>query len=128
VETILLLAHTEPDGTLAKPALECLTAALALGGPLTVGLVAVTISVVIGTILGIISAIRRGKFVDNLVTVFANIGITAPQFWVACLLIYLFGLKLKLRAHRGVAVRAGTGRLNADQRSGRPTCHEPVRA
>jgi electron transfer flavoprotein alpha subunit len=39
VETILLLAHTEPDGALGKPALECLTAALALGGPLTVGLV-----------------------------------------------------------------------------------------
>ena len=39
METILLLAHTEPDGALAKPALECLTAALALGGPLTVGLV-----------------------------------------------------------------------------------------
>jgi electron transfer flavoprotein alpha subunit len=39
VETILLLAHTEPDGALAKPALECLTAALALGGPLIVGLV-----------------------------------------------------------------------------------------
>jgi len=37
VETILLLAHTEPDGALAKPALECLTAALALGGSLTVG-------------------------------------------------------------------------------------------
>jgi len=35
---ILLLAHTEPDGTLAKPALEALSAALALGGELTVGL------------------------------------------------------------------------------------------
>jgi electron transfer flavoprotein alpha subunit len=39
VETILLLAHTEPDGTLAKPALEALAAALALAGELTVGLV-----------------------------------------------------------------------------------------
>jgi len=39
VETILLLAHTESDGTLAKPALEALAAALALGGGLTVGLV-----------------------------------------------------------------------------------------
>jgi electron transfer flavoprotein alpha subunit len=39
VESILLLAHTEADGTLAKPALEALTAALALGGELTVGLV-----------------------------------------------------------------------------------------
>ena len=39
METILLLAHTEPDGTLAKPALEALAAALALAGELTVGLV-----------------------------------------------------------------------------------------
>jgi electron transfer flavoprotein alpha subunit len=39
VESILLLAHTEADGALAKPALEALTAALALGGELTVGLV-----------------------------------------------------------------------------------------
>jgi electron transfer flavoprotein alpha subunit len=38
VESILLLAHTEPDGSLARPALEALTAALALGGDLTVGL------------------------------------------------------------------------------------------
>jgi len=38
VESILLLLHTEPDGALAKPALEALTAALALGGELTVGL------------------------------------------------------------------------------------------
>ena len=39
MESILLLAHTEPDGRLAKPALEALAAALALGGELTVGLV-----------------------------------------------------------------------------------------
>lgn len=39
METILLLANTELDGTLAKPALEALAAALALGGELTVGLV-----------------------------------------------------------------------------------------
>jgi electron transfer flavoprotein alpha subunit len=39
MEPTLLLAHTEEDGTLAKPALEALSAALALGGELTVGLV-----------------------------------------------------------------------------------------
>ncbi|MEO8596255.1 MAG: electron transfer flavoprotein subunit alpha [Candidatus Solibacter sp.] len=38
METLLVLAHTEPDGTLAKPALEALAAALALGGPVTLGL------------------------------------------------------------------------------------------
>jgi electron transfer flavoprotein alpha subunit len=39
MESILLLAHTEADSALAKPALEALTAALALGGELSVGLV-----------------------------------------------------------------------------------------
>src|SRR5271169_4916923 len=39
MESILLLAHIEADGKLAKPALEALAAALALGGELTVGLV-----------------------------------------------------------------------------------------
>lgn len=38
MESILLLAHTESDGALAKSSLEALSAALALGGPLTVGL------------------------------------------------------------------------------------------
>jgi electron transfer flavoprotein alpha subunit len=39
VEKVLLLAHTEPDGSLGKPAREALGAALALGGELTLGLV-----------------------------------------------------------------------------------------
>jgi electron transfer flavoprotein alpha subunit len=39
VENILLLAHTEADGSLGKAALEALATALALGGALTVGLV-----------------------------------------------------------------------------------------
>jgi electron transfer flavoprotein alpha subunit len=52
VETVLLLAHTEPDGALAKPALECLTAALALGGPLTVGLVGARVEAAASQIAG----------------------------------------------------------------------------
>jgi electron transfer flavoprotein alpha subunit len=52
METILLLAHTEPDGTLAKPALECLTAALALGGALTVGLVGARVEAAANQIAG----------------------------------------------------------------------------
>jgi len=38
MEKILCLAHTEADGALGKAALEALKAALALGGPVTVGL------------------------------------------------------------------------------------------
>ncbi len=43
MEPILLLAHTEPDGRLAKPALEALATALALGGELTAGLIGATV-------------------------------------------------------------------------------------
>ena len=39
METILVLAHVEADGALAKPALEALTAAKSLGGEVMVGLV-----------------------------------------------------------------------------------------
>ncbi len=39
MENILVLAHTEADGTLGKAALEALATALSLGGTLTVGLV-----------------------------------------------------------------------------------------
>ena len=39
MENILLLAHTEADGSLGKAGLEALTTALGLGGALTVGLV-----------------------------------------------------------------------------------------
>ena len=42
MEPILLLAHTEADGSLAKPALEALATALGLGGEVTVGLVGAT--------------------------------------------------------------------------------------
>jgi electron transfer flavoprotein alpha subunit len=38
MESVLVLAHTELDGSLAKPALEALAVALALGAPVTVGL------------------------------------------------------------------------------------------
>ena len=49
---------------------------------------------VVGISFGIICALRRGTWLDTLLTFFANIGITIPSFWAAILLIYLFGLKL----------------------------------
>ncbi len=52
MEKILLLAHTETDGTLAKPALEALAAALALGGELTIGLTGAAIEPAAAQIAG----------------------------------------------------------------------------
>ena len=63
---------------------------------LYLGLTAFVIGCIIGPLLGVISAVRRGKWVDNLVTILANLGITAPPFWLGALLIYIFGLYLGL--------------------------------
>ena len=52
MESILFLAHTEAGGTLAKPALESLSAALALGGELTVGLVGADVAAAANQIAG----------------------------------------------------------------------------
>jgi peptide/nickel transport system permease protein len=58
------------------------------------GLLSFLLSVIVGTLSGLISALRRGKPIDTTMTLLANIGITIPIFWLAILLIYLFGLRL----------------------------------
>ena len=50
---------------------------------------------IVGIPFGILSAIRRGKWIDTVATFSANFGITVPIFWLGILLIYFFGLKLK---------------------------------
>jgi peptide/nickel transport system permease protein len=61
---------------------------------LHLGIMSVIISSTFGITFGLICALRRGKWPDTLFTVIANIGITAPQFWVGILLIYALALKL----------------------------------
>jgi peptide/nickel transport system permease protein len=58
------------------------------------GIITYILAQFIGIPAGVICAVRRGKLSDTVLTVFANIGITAPVFWVGILLIYLFGLYL----------------------------------
>jgi len=61
---------------------------------LHLGLVSFVISIALGIGLGLISALRRGKAADLVVTLVANLGITVPIFWLGILMIYAFGLKL----------------------------------
>ena len=61
---------------------------------LYLGLTAFVLSSILGILLGLIAALRRGTWIDTLATTFANIGVTVPVFWLGLLLIYAFGLKL----------------------------------
>lgn len=59
------------------------------------GAVAVSISLVFGIILGIISAYKQGKWQDNLAMFISTLGVTIPSFVIATLLIYFLGEKLR---------------------------------
>jgi len=61
-----------------------------------IGLVAVIFSLGIGVPLGIMSAVKRGRWMDWFSMVFATIGISIPSFVLTVLLMYLFSVKLQL--------------------------------
>ena len=61
---------------------------------LHIGLTAFILGNAIGIAIGIIAALRRGTWIDTLVTVLSYIGITIPIFWLGLLLMYFFGFKL----------------------------------
>ncbi len=64
--------------------------------PITIhlGLLSVLVSGILGITFGVVCALRRGKWIDTVVTLLANLGITVPSFWVGILLIYFLSLKL----------------------------------
>lgn len=59
---------------------------------LHLGVLAFILGLVIGIPLGIVSAVRRGTWLDTVVTTIANLGITVPAFWLGFLLIYAFAM------------------------------------
>jgi peptide/nickel transport system permease protein len=56
------------------------------------GVLAFIIAHLAGITAGVICAVRRGGWLDTLVTTLANIGITVPVFWLGIMMIYLFAL------------------------------------
>lgn len=63
---------------------------------LTLGLMSITVAVVFGCLLGIISALKQNSWIDYLCSGVAIMGITLPLFVVAPLLVLLFSLSLHL--------------------------------
>jgi peptide/nickel transport system permease protein len=65
------------------------------------GIVSFIVGVTVGILAGILCAVRRGTWVDTLVTTLANLGITVPSFWLGLMLIYIFGLYLHVLPVQG---------------------------
>jgi peptide/nickel transport system permease protein len=65
-----------------------------LGWSLGLGIVAVTISFTLGTLLGVVAAWRRGGRLDSWLPPALSFLGAFPYFWLAMLVLYLFGFTL----------------------------------
>jgi peptide/nickel transport system permease protein len=59
-----------------------------------IGSLAFILGCLMGVTFGTVCALRRGKWIDTVLTLIANIGITIPSFFVGVILIYIFTYKL----------------------------------
>ncbi|MDA5192906.1 oligopeptide ABC transporter permease OppB [Govanella unica] len=71
---------------------------LAIGLPVSIrlGLTAITIAVIIGSLIGIWAALRQNTKIDYTVMAVAMTGVAVPNFVIAPLMMLLFGVYLKL--------------------------------
>jgi peptide/nickel transport system permease protein len=79
---------TQPGNSVAHMVLDAI--------PWTLGLVGVTtvLAFVLGTVIGIVGAWRRGGYLDSLMPPLFVIMTVIPYFWLGLILILIFGVKL----------------------------------
>jgi ABC-type dipeptide/oligopeptide/nickel transport system permease component len=65
-----------------------------LPNTLTLGVVGMVFSVVIGVPIGVYSAVKRGSALDHVARVIAVLGQAVPTFWLGIMLILIFGVWL----------------------------------
>lgn len=68
--------------------------ATAMPATLELAVAALLISTVLGSVLGVLGAIRRGTIGDNIMTVFGMVGVSIPQFFFGMVCILIFALNL----------------------------------
>jgi peptide/nickel transport system permease protein len=80
---------------------------------------AMIIAILVGVPVGVISAVKQYSVLDKVTSVLALTGISMPIFWLAMILIVIFGVKLQLlpfpgRLSSGVSISAFTGLVLVD--------------
>ena len=72
--------------------------------PFTINLAcsSMILSIILGIPLGIISALKKDKLADNIITTGALVGISIPNFLFGVLLMYVFSVKLKVLPSGGM--------------------------
>src|SRR5207247_1073668 len=71
---------------------EDLGRALPASGELA--LAATALSVLVGIPFGVLSAVRRNRWLDHVVRVVSLLGVSSPVFWLALVSLYVFYFRL----------------------------------
>ncbi len=61
-----------------------------------VGGISVLVALLFGIPLGCLAALKRGKFLDSLISVVATCGIAVPNFVICTVLLYFLGVQMRL--------------------------------
>lgn len=67
-----------------------------LPATLQLALAGLVLTLVVGIPLGVYAAYRRGSLLDRVARVLSAIGMSAPSFWVALILILIFAVNLRI--------------------------------
>jgi len=59
-----------------------------------IGVMSILIALAIGMPIGMTAALRRGSWIDSMVTAISSLGVALPSFWLAMLLASFFALSL----------------------------------
>jgi peptide/nickel transport system permease protein len=68
---------------------------------LRLAFMALAVSVILATIFGVISAVKRYSVLDNVVMFLALIGQSVPNFWLGIMLVLIFAVQLGLLPSQG---------------------------
>lgn len=79
------------------------------GNTALLAVTAMVISFTLGTLLGVLSAAKRGSSIDRLIVLFATGGLSLPSFWFALILIILFSVRLGWLPGTGMSSAVGGG-------------------
>ncbi|HEX5499865.1 MAG TPA: ABC transporter permease, partial [Thermomicrobiales bacterium] len=76
---------------------------------LILSVAAMLISFPLGIGIGVVSAVKRGAFIDRFFILLATLGLSLPSFWFAMVLIIVFSVKLRWLPGAGMTSPIGPG-------------------
>ena len=67
----------------------------------SLGIPSLILSSLIGISFGVLSAIKRGKWIDQVITFLSTLGAGTPVFWIGIIAMYFFGVELRILPIQG---------------------------